>query len=121
MKLTQKQAIEAYTVIRKLEKQEMSGTYAMVLFKARKELEPHFQFQDEQEHKLIKQLGCVLKDSGEIEFPNAEARQKYVEKVNEIAEVEVELDLEKKEFDITDLHLSAKDIEALEIIADIVC
>lgn len=121
MKIKQKQAIDAYKVLVKLEQQDMPGKFAMHCFKMKKKLEPQFQFQDEQEHRLIKQLGCTLKDSGEIEFPDDAAKEKYIKKIGEIADVEVSLDIEKKEFDITDLHLSAKDIEALEIIADIVC
>ena len=121
MIITQKQAIEAYKAIRKIEKQDMPGGLAMLVFTTRKALEPQFQFQDEQEHKIVEQLGCRINDNGIIEFQNVEDQQKYLEKLNEIFELEVEVDLEKKIFPVRDIKMNVSDIEALEPIFNIVC
>lgn len=121
MELTQKQAMDAYRVVRKLEKQDMNGVCAKILFDARKALEPQFQFQDEQEGKQIDILGCDISDNGIIEFPDDEARNKYIEKMEEISKLVVDVDFEKKRFDIRDIKICPEDIEALESIVEIVC
>lgn len=121
MELTQKQAMDAYRVVRKLEKQDMNGVCAKILFDARKALEPQFQFQDEQECKQIDALGCDVSETGAIGFPDDEARNKYIEKMEEISQLEVDVALEKKRFDIRDIKICPEDIEALESIVEIVC
>jgi len=121
MKMTQKQAIEAYKVIRKLEYQDMPGATAMMIFRTRKALEPQFEFQDGEERKALESLGAKINDIGIIDFPDGDAQQKYIDKMEEIGEIEVEVNLKKQTIDITDLKLNAKDIEALETIMEIVC
>ena len=121
MKITQKQAIAAYRAVRKLEYQDMPGREAMTLFKMRSALEPQFKFQDEQEHKFVETLNCEINDNGSIDFPDDETRGEFINKLNELAELEVEIEIEKTKFDVSNLKLSAMDIEALETIMDIVC
>lgn len=121
MKLTQMQAIEAYTIVRKLESQEMDARYAKVLFDIKKALEPQFVFQNEQERKTVQLVNASIDEMGIITFPDAEAKQKYIDKMNEVAAVETDVAIEKKPFDISGLRMSAKDIEALDLVADIVC
>ena len=121
MKLTQKQAIEAYRSVRKLEEQDMPYRDARVLFEARKALEPQLQFQDEQERKLLDQLGCQISQNGAIMFSSEDAKAEYIRKITEIGEVEVEVDLEKKKFNPDALTMNARDIEALDLIFEIVC
>lgn len=121
MKLTQKQAMEAYTTVRKLENQDMPGEKAMALFRARRALEPQYQFQDEQERKTLESLGCSIGDTGAIVFPDAESREKYILKLEELRALEVEVDLARQPFEIKGLTMNAKDIEALDEIMEIVC
>ena len=121
MKLTQKQAIDAYKVVRKLENQDMPGSAAMFFFMARKTLEKQFEFQNEQEQKELTKLGCSIDEKGIIKFPDDEAKLAYIQKMDEIAKIEVDVSLEKAQLDISGLRLSVKDIEALEYIAEIVC
>lgn len=121
MKLTQKQAIDAYRVVRKLENQDMPSEYAMALFHARKALEPQFQFQNEQEQNMLRTLGCQVGDIGEIQFPSDEAREKYIAKMEEIGDLEVDIKLKKETIGVKGLVLSAKDLESLDFIAKIVC
>lgn len=122
MELTQKQAIDAYRVVRKLEKQDMNGKAARTLFLARKALEPQMEFQDEQEHKAVDLLNCGINlTTGTIDFPSEEAREAYIKKMDEIAEMEVEIDWKKCAFDISELRLAPDDIEPLEFIVNIVC
>ena len=121
MKITQKQAMDAYKVVRKLEYQDMSGSDAKKLFDMRKLLEPQFQFQDEQEHKLIEQLGCKLSEIGEIAFPDVETQQKYLDKLNEIYALDINFANEKQSLDVSAMKLNPLDIAALEPIFNIVC
>ena len=121
MNITQKQAIDAYKAVRKLEYQDMPGECAVVLFKLRRALEPQYEFQDEQEHKFVNTLDCSISGNGEIVFKDDESRNKYLEKVKELGELEVEVNIKKQKFSIKDLKLSPNDIAALEPIFDIVC
>ena len=121
MKITQKQAIDAYKAVRKLEYQDMPGEKAMAMFRLRKALEPQYQFQDEQERKELESLGADISQTGDINFKDDESKQKYIEKIKEIEELEVDVDIAKETLDIHGMMISAKDIEALDPIVKIVC
>lgn len=121
MKLTQKQAIDAYKAVRKLEQQEMDGRCAKVLFDARKALEPHFQFQNEQETKEVELLGAEIGDNGLIVFSDIESQKKYLEKMNEIEQLEIDVGIEKKPFPVDGMKISPESLAALDLIVEIVC
>ena len=121
MKITQKQAIDAYRTIRKLSYQDTDGLTAMFLFDLREKLEPRFRFQDEQEQNCIKQLGCHIDASGVISFIDEESKQKYLDKMEEINKLEIDLDIIKKPLDISRLTLNCYDIENLKPIVDVIC
>ena len=120
MKITQKQAIEAYKTVRKLEHQDMPGDKAMVMFRMRKALEPQYQFQDEQERKALETLEANIRQDGGIEFKDIESKNLYIQKLDEIGALEVEIQWEKEELEIHGLTLNAIDIAALEPIVEIV-
>lgn len=122
MKITQKQAIDLYRVVRKLECQDNDGATALYLFEVRKKLEPRFLFQDEQEKKAIGELECAIDENGIIAFPNTEAKEKYIEKLGELEKLEFELDIdEKRPFNISGYKMSANDIGVISEILPVVC
>lgn len=121
MTITQGQAINAFRVLCKLENQDMDGQYALAVFKAKKALEPQCQFQDMEERKYVKSLGCSVSDDGQIEFKDDVSKAEYIKKVNELAKLEIDVDIDKKKLDISGLKLSAMDIAVLESIMEIAC
>ena len=121
MKIKQKQAIDAYREVRKLETQDMDGSQAIMLFALREALEPQFRFQDEQEHKYSMMLNCPIRPDGTISFPDAETRRKYLDKIDELSEIEVELNWELKRFNINGIRISMNGIEALRSVLEVVC
>lgn len=122
MKITQKQAIDLYRVVRKLEYQDNDGVTALYLFELRKKLEPRFLFQDEQEKKSIGELECAIDENGTIAFPSVEAKEKYIEKMDELGNLEFELEIdEKRPFNISGYKMSANDIGIISEILPVVC
>ena len=121
MKLTQKQAIDAYKAVRKLEYQDMPGEKAIVMFRLRKALEPQYQFQDEQERKALDAIGAEVNEFGGIEFKDPESKKEYVTKMKELEAIDVDVDLKEETLDIRGMTMSAKDIEALGTVIKIVC
>lgn len=120
MKIKQQQAIEAYMAVRKLEYQDMPGEKAMVMFKLRKALEPQYQFQDEQERKIIESLGATIGADGFVAFKSDDDKAAYTNKLNEICNLEVDINIEQQTIDAKGMTLSVKDIEALEPVVKII-
>lgn len=120
MEFTQKQAIEIYRVVRKLEYQDMDGMTANTLFNLREAFEPRFKFQDEQEKKLIDKLLCSVDNTGAITFPNVEAQKEYIGKISEIDRIKVDIAISKTKIDISGIKISPHDIGILREVAEIV-
>jgi len=93
MKITQGKIVNAYRALLRLSEQQLPLPTAYALYKTKKALDPQWQFQIEQEQKLIRDCGAELHPDGSVTFPDDAARESYVAAVLELNAMETEIDL----------------------------
>ena len=94
MKMTMKQALDAYIAIIAISKAVLPGAIAKKLFDAREELEKQRRFYGEEEEKLIAKYGGKADDSGKITFDTTEHAEEYNKKIYEMMNVEADVNIE---------------------------
>lgn len=113
IKTTQKSAVRAYHTIVKLSNEPLPLPVSYKLFKLKKKLSPHFEFQSEQEVALIEQLHAKYDDGGWV-FETDEDRDTFIAKIKEINEMDIEVDIDPEKLPLGEnLMLSISDMEAL--------
>lgn len=113
MKTTQHKAVNAYIALIKLSRATLKGRVARDLFMLKTKLEPSWNFQKEEQDKYIKEYNGTLDDDGNLRFSNQDDRDQFDKKINEIAEIETEFDIEPVQIKCDDIEISVSDIEAL--------
>lgn len=94
MKMTMKQALDAYIGIMAISKAILPGPIAKKLFDAREELDKQRRFYAEEEEKLIKKYCGKSDDDGKITFDTAEHSEEYNKKIYEMMNIEVDVNIE---------------------------
>lgn len=94
--MKQKDIITAYQAIMSFSANEKNKKNASLklnygLFKIRKMLEPHYEFQGEQEKKIFQELNPVRTDDGNLDFGTSEKRDTFIQKMQELTDMEVDL------------------------------
>lgn len=113
IKTTQKSVVMAYQNIVKLSSEPLSLPVSYKLFKLKKKLAPHFEFQEAQELSLFDQYHPTF-DNGELIFASNEDRDQFIEKMKEINSLEVEVDMEPEQMQMDEnMKISISTIEAL--------
>lgn len=111
---TQNNAIKAYKIVNKLTSQELPLQIAYSLFKLKKALKQHYEFQLDQEHVLLDKLSPEYKDDSFV-FKSTEDRNEFVEKMSEVAKMEITVDADIITINTNcSLNLSVEDIETLD-------
>lgn len=114
MKFTQKKLINAYRTLLRLSEQQLPLPMAYALYKVKKALEPQWQFQLEQEQKMVTECKGVV-SNGTVTFPDDDARLEYVRKATELSDMEVEVDIQETVLpENSELSLSMNEIDALD-------
>lgn len=113
MKTTQNKAVNAYIALLKLYRMTLKGKTARDLYMLKSKLEPSWNFQRDEQEKYLQACNGTADENGTLKFNSIEDRDKFDEKVNEIAEVEVELDITPVQIKCDDVEISGADIEAL--------
>ena len=114
--MKQNKIVEAYKIIKNMNGEKFPLPIAYKLYKLRKELEPQVDFQYEQEKNLVDEFGGVVQENGSINFGNPENARKFVEKYNELGEMETDIEIEPVVINMRDVNieLSPNDIEKLD-------
>lgn len=114
IKTIQGKAIQAYKVIEKLSGGNMPLPVAYKFFKMRKALMPQYEFQIEEERKLLEKCGAIHQD-GSWMFESEQGKNEFIELLDKIGKIEVDVDMEKQSISLdTNIELSIEDMEALD-------
>lgn len=115
MNITQGKAVSAYRTLIRLSEQPLPLPVAHGLYRARKALENAWQFQLEQEQKMVLECKGVITENNIINFPDDAARQDYVKRTMELSKMETEVELPVVSIPAgQNLALSINDIAALD-------
>ena len=113
MKITQGQAVSAFTVLKSMGRRQLNPNTAFQLFKLKKKLEDIVEFQIEQENNLAESLGGTI-DNGRLNLPDDKLKE-YAEKHKEISDTECEIDTEKVTLSLGEIPtITIDEIEALD-------
>lgn len=113
--MKQGKIIDAYKVLNKLSSCPLPIKVAYAIHKLRTVLKPAWDFQCEEEGKLIDWLNPSVTDSGDLMFKNWDDKQEFLRVQNEIAEQEQEIDFQPVTVGMLEgITLSANDIDALD-------
>ncbi len=114
--MKQGEIIRAYKSLKKLSDQNLPIATACKIHRLIVKIRPVFEFQVEEENKMLNQLNPEVKGNGNIEFESVEDAQLFKSRMNELSDLEVE-DIEITPVSIVapaDAVLTPNDIEALE-------
>lgn len=113
VKTNQGSVIKAYKAIEALSNQPLPLPVSYKLFKLKKKLAPHFEFQETQELSLFDQYRPTF-ENGELIFASNEDRDQFIEKMKEVGSLEVEVDMEPEQMQMDEnMKISISTIEAL--------
>ncbi|MBR4352717.1 MAG: hypothetical protein IKQ01_06565 [Bacteroidales bacterium] len=115
MQTTQKKAVAAYLALSMMARKPMNSFAAFKLFRLKKALADIVEFQSDQEHKLVEELGGSITETGEILLEDKEKRAEYASRHRELEEMECEIDTKRIIMTMKELpDLSLADMEALD-------
>lgn len=113
--MKQGKIIDAYKVLNKLASCQLPIKTAYQLHKLRTALKSAWDFQCEEEGKLLERLHPSASADGILTFASMEDKQEFLRVQNEIAEQEQEIDYQPVTVGLLDgITLSANDIDALD-------
>ena len=115
MKMKQRKVVLAYKALLRLSEQRLPLPVAYGLYKAKKALDSAWQFQLEQEEKMIAECKGLIDGSGSVTFPDDAARLEYVQKAMELNEMETEIEAPGVILSAdSGLNLTLNEIDALD-------
>lgn len=113
--MKQGKIIDAYKALNKLSSCPLPIKTAYAIHRLRTALKPAWDFQCEEEGKLIDRLHPTVTAEGNLTFANIEKKQEFLRVQNELAEQEQEIDFRPVKVGLLDgIALSANDIETLD-------
>lgn len=106
--------IKAYRAINKLGQQDLPIKLAFDLFQIKRALQPHWDFQLDEENKLT--ASAKVNADGSVTFDSPEAAEAFRQKLKELSDIDVDLKITPARIplSIPGLTLSMDDIDALD-------
>lgn len=118
--MKQKDIIKAFHALQKYEEKDLPIRISYSLFKVKKLIEDQVEFQLNAEQEIFQKYKPTSNEDGSLKFESEEQAREFAQefsnKIDEIGEIEVELDLKNKPKISLDqiVDMSIEDIEALE-------
>lgn len=115
--MTQYKVNKAYGALSRLTEFKMPVKKARALYTITKKAEEHFNFAVQEEKKYIAECNGKINDNGSVSFETPELFKEFQEKLMELNESEVDLDIQPlilTDADIGEQSISASDMYALE-------
>lgn len=113
--MTQKQIIDAYKVLNKLNSQPMPIKTAYALHKLRRVLQPAWDFQVERENALLQKYKPELVENGVLQFKSPDDLREWNETMAEVNALPSDIDVTPVTVAMTDyMRLAPSDIDQLE-------
>ena len=88
--MTQGDAVRAYGAIVRMG-QKATGAAAFTLFRLKKSLQEIFEFQNEEEQKLVKKYGGQMIDNGLVVIADKEQREQFQKEVEKLHAMECDI------------------------------
>lgn len=112
--MKQSKIIAAYKALQTFSDAKLPTIIAYKLYKLKKALEPQYEFQGEQEQVIVEDTGAQVKPDGTVTFKDKQTQADFFVKMKELANMEVDLDIQPIELSIDDLpRVSVNDLESL--------
>ena len=124
--MKQSTIIRAFKALNNIYGQKTSLSVSHKLWTLRNLLAPHWDFQTEKEQEVVRKYEPTIADDGSVKFKSKDDEKacmdEYMQTVNEIAELDVDLgDFKKIVLHLDDkLEMSMEDMEALSEFIDFV-
>lgn len=115
--MKQVKIINAYRTLMNMAGETFPLPVAYKLYKLRKALEPQYDFQTEQERAAVEEFNGHFDDeTKKIVFESVEVGEKFIKKLEELANMEVELEFEPVTINMNDIRMeiTPNDIEKLD-------
>lgn len=115
--MKQKQINKAYGSLKKLKEFSLPLTKAKAIYDIFKAIDVPFQFALEEEQKYLSDFGGTFGDNGTIEFKDKDSRDAFIQRDDELNEMEVDVDITPvtlTESDLGSQQISPSDIENLD-------
>ena len=120
MKVKQEKAVQAFLTIMAISKRPLNSFAAFKLFKLKKALQDSFEFQREQESKLIEEFEGKMNELGNVSFPDTDKATAFKARQKELDEVEQDIAIDRMMFTLKELpELSIEQIETLDTFIEI--
>lgn len=115
MKTTQRNAINAYSVIAVMARKQMNSLAAYKLFKLKKALSDIVEFQAEQERKFVGEHGGSISETGRVTFEDKAKEAEYNKAYKELQNMECDVQIEKATMCLVDIpEITIAEIEVLD-------
>lgn len=115
--MKQYKIITAYNIIEEMRKKkiEYPSTVSYALFRVKKALQDQYEFQSEEERKILEELKPDVNGPGQFDFHNNENAQRFLDRLEELRQLDVDLDYTKPTIKLTDnLPMTIEEAEALD-------
>lgn len=118
--MKQKDIVKAFHTLEKYEKKDLPLKVSYALFKVKNKIKDQVEFQLTKEREIYSKYKPIPQDDGALKFESEEQAREFAiefsEKIDEVADMEVELEGFKKPVIPLDqiVDMSVEDIESLE-------
>lgn len=115
--MKQYKIITAYNTVEEMRKKkvEYPSTVSHALFKLKKALQDQYEFQSEEEKKILNELKPDVDEPGKFNFHSKENAELFLKKMEELGQLDVDLDYKKPTIKLTDsLPMTIDEIEVLD-------
>ena len=90
--MKQGKAVNAYKTLCKLSNKQLRLKTAYEIYVLKNKLKEIYDFQIEQEKKLIEEYGARFSEDGKLQFCNTEDATNFMKMINEISELDCEIE-----------------------------
>jgi len=109
--MKQKDAVKAYKALSRMK--GATGQPAFQLFKLKKKLKDIFDFQGEEQLKLVEKYNCDISENGLVKIDDEETKKKFFEEWETIGDVDCEIEPVKIPISLLP-NITLDEIEALD-------
>lgn len=112
--ITQAEAVKAYLKVLEIYKQPMNPQISRKLYTLKNKLKESFDFQGDQETKIINKYNGTPLENGAFHFEGEGVIEKVTEEIQELANTEVTIDMEPIDLLSQNIQISGEDIESIQ-------
>lgn len=113
--MKQNKIIKAYNVLDKMSQMQFSLKTSYNIMKLKKQLQTQYDFQSAEQQKAFDAFNGKISENNQLYFQNVEDMQAFSDKLNELADLDIDIDIKSIEIALTEeISITPQELQSLE-------